>query len=487
MSSATGNEAGLTRHRGNSKTNSYPLGNCGRTKTLMDNEDSLSRGPDRRWVGPVSSCPPYPHHKPLIERCTNEWQHSSRWKSQQDASTNGIEEALESFFDRCLAVLKAPKIRRYLLLYTIVFVFSLWLWSSIVWPVWKEQRALSWSLSADNRRISGGLFGSNLRPTFPNMIQVKDLDPRYIPKASATKHLTAEKVNRIVFVGDVHGCVDELTSLLERVGFNAKRDHLITTGDLIGKGPESGRTIDFVRDIGASCVRGNQEDRILLTANEMNSMLRSPARPGVDNGNEQLYFLSDSPDRALAASLSAEQISYLEGCPVILRVGFLKHLAGDLVVVHAGLIPGLPLERQDPTAVMSMRSIDLHTHVPSKASISEGGVHWIKLWNKYQQSLPAQWSLFPAGDRDVQKSRESHTTVIYGHDAKAGLQLKQYSKGIDTGCVRGGKLTALVLSDGGSMQTVQVKCKDYRKLPFKVEEDVPRDGKLGEIEDRSVE
>lgn len=458
----------------------------------MDDEQSSSRDSSRPWVSPASSYPQHPPRKPLIEQCTNEWQHSSRWKSRRNSSPDGFEDALESFFDRCLAILKAPKIRRYLLLYTVIFVFSIWLWSSTIWPVWKEQRALSQSLSAQNRRVSGGLFGSNLRPTFPNMIQVKDLDPKYIPRATAPKHPTADNVNRLIFVGDVHGCLDELKALLERVNFNAETDHLISTGDLITKGPHSSRTVDFVREMGASCVRGNHEDRILLITRDMNSTLlhlENPARGGVDTPDEQTFSLSDSPDRVLAASLSAEQISYLESCPVILRVGFMKHLAGNLVVAHAGLVPGVSLERQDPTAVMSMRSIDLSTHVPSKDSKSEGGVPWIKLWNKYQQSLPAQWSLFPTSDPDAQRVKERHTTVIYGHDSRKGLQLEQYSKGIDTGCVRGGKLTALVLSDGGSMQTVQVQCKDYRKRrPLKVEvEDVLRDGKLGKLEDEPDE
>ncbi len=454
----------------------------------MDDEESLSQDPYRRWTGQTYFYPQLPPRKPLMEHCTNEWQNSSKWKSQQDTSPDRCEDALESLFDRCLAVVKAPKVRRHLLFYTLAFVFSFWLWSSMIWSVWAEQRTLSWSLSVQNRRMSGGSFGSNLRPTFPNMIQVKDLDPGFVPKASAPKHPTANNVNRLIFIGDVHGCLDELKALLERVNFNAKRDHLITTGDLITKGPESVRTVDFVRKMGASCIRGNHEDRILLIAQALNSTslhLENPATNGVDNLDEQSFSLSDSPDRALAASLSAKQISYLETCPVILRVGFLKPLAGDLVVVHAGLVPGLPLERQDPTAVMSIRSIDLDTHVPSKNWNSEGSVHWIKLWNKHQQSLPAQWSLFPTSDPDAQKAKESHTTVIYGHDARRGLQLKQYSKGIDTGCVRGGKLTALVLSDGGSWQTVQVRCKDHRKRrPLKVEvEDVLRDGKVGNLDD----
>jgi hypothetical protein len=54
-----------------------------------------------------------------------------------------------------------------------------------------------------------------------------------------------------------------------------------------------------------------------------------------------------------------------------------------------------------------------------------------------------------------------HTTVIYGHDSKRGLQIKQWTKGLDSGCVKGGRLSALVLSDGGKQDLVQVKCRDY--------------------------
>lgn len=440
----------------------------------MDEEESYSRNFQRRLVESASSVPQYTPRKPLIEQCTNEWQHSSKSKSGRESSPDGFDDALESFFDRCLAILKAPKIRRYLLLYTVILIFSIWLWTSKIWPVWEEQRILARSLSAQNRRVSGGLFGSNLRPTFPNMIQVKDLDPKFVPKATAAKHAKADSVNRLIFVGDIHGCLDELKALLEKVNFNTKTDHLIATGDVIAKGPDSGGTVDFLREVGASCVRGNHEDRILLMAHDLKS---SPLR--AENPDT-------SPALTLAASLTPSQIAYLESCPVILRVGFLPQLASDLVVVHAGLVPGIPLERQDPTSAMNMRSIHLDTHVPSKHPNPDGSVHWIKLWNKYQHSLPCQWSIFPSSGSKAQSAKEKHTTIVYGHDAPRGLQLKQYSKGIDTGCVKGGKLTALVLDDAGKWQTVQVQCKDHRKRrPLDVElEDVLRDGKLGNPDDR---
>ena len=69
------------------------------------------------------------------------------------------------------------------------------------------------------------------------------------------------------------------------------------------------------------------------------------------------------------------------------------------------------------------------------------------MWNKFQRNLP----------------EDERTTVVYGHDQKRGLQLHDYSFGIDTGCIKGGKLTALVLEGGVDAMKhslVQVKCKD---------------------------
>lgn len=73
-----------------------------------------------------------------------------------------------------------------------------------------------------------------------------------------------------------------------------------------------------------------------------------------------------------------------------------------------------------------------------------------QVWNKHQRKLP----------------KKDRTTVIYGHDSKRGLQLKKYSMGLDTGCLKGGKLTAVVIEGGNSApkhRVVHVKCKDGRK------------------------
>ena len=70
-------------------------------------------------------------------------------------------------------------------------------------------------------------------------------------------------------------------------------------------------------------------------------------------------------------------------------------------------------------------------------------------WNKYQRSLPKKY----------------RSTVIYGHDSKRGLQEEKYSIGIDTGCLKGGKLTAVIVEGGESAHSYRlahVGCKDGR-------------------------
>jgi hypothetical protein len=274
------------------------------------------------------------------------------------------------------------------------------------------------------------LYGSNARHTFKDMIQVSDMDEQHLPK----------KGQRLVFVGDVHGCRKELEHLLKKVDFRRKHDHLVLAGDMINKGPDSPGVVKLMQDLGASCVRGNWEDKLLLTVAEAE---RHHDLTSVDD-NAPLDFL-DAHHTAnpkllkLAKQFSRRQLLTLQQCPVILRIGAVPNL-GNLVVVHAGLVPDIPLESQDPFHVMNMRTIDLETRIPS--SKHEGGTPWEKFWNHRQMKL---------------KEKE-RTTVVYGHNRKKGLNLHEYSKGLDTGCASGGKLTALVVDHEGKMEVVHVKC-----------------------------
>ena len=202
-------------------------------------------------------------------------------------------------------------------------------------------------------------YGLNARPEFKDTIQIMDLPAKYIPETG--KH---RNPGRLVIVGDVHGMEESLVQLLEKVDFKEKRDHLILAGDIISKGPDSKAVVDLARKLDATVVRGNHEDRIILAAADMMAEHMDLDAPGpsepVDKVQDVLEEVSfnhgDYKDRKLVKELGQKRINWLKECPVILRVGKLGDM-GQVVVVHAGLVPGVELENQDPTMVMNMRTI----------------------------------------------------------------------------------------------------------------------------------
>ena len=189
-----------------------------------------------------------------------------------------------------------------------------------------------------------------------------------------------------------------MENLLAEVQYEARTDHLIFAGDFVSKGPSSPAVIDLAMSAHASCVRGNHEDRVLLTYRDLYShrltqeqkgkktpsppaagmpedMRRNDSEDNGENLEEEGFSYGNTVDRRLAESFTKRQIDYMASCPVILDIGYIMAL-GNVHVVHAGLIPGVRLERQDPMGVMHMRTVDLNTHVPSSGA---EGTPWFKV------------------------------------------------------------------------------------------------------------
>lgn len=290
-----------------------------------------------------------------------------------------------------------------------------------------------------------------------------------------------------------------MVALLFKIGYDKHNDHIILAGDIISKGPSSPDVVDLAISISASCVRGNHEDRVLLARQNLQSssltyhqpnkprteetppdqeILRRAIAPSTTDaagkskkGNKKKQKKkqgSDDWDRYspadldLARSLSKDQINYLAACPVILNLGLIPPL-GTVQVVHAGLVPGIRLQSQDPFSVMNMRTIDLDTHIPSPVY---EGIPWYKLWERYQDH---QMKLLKK--RKKMKKGDQPSTVIYGHDSRRGLQLRRWTKGLDTGCVKGGRLTALIMigGDGKGKKTGKPKTETETETETEME------------------
>ncbi|AKT43833.1 metallophosphoesterase [Chondromyces crocatus] len=204
---------------------------------------------------------------------------------------------------------------------------------------------------------------------------------------------------RTIIVGDVHGCRDELAALLERIGL-AATDRLVMVGDLIVRGPDPCGTLDLLREVGAISVRGNHEDRLL----------RWHAGKG-DSSGEPLGEMS----KATARLLRKRDWAWLETLPYWIDLP-----EQGIRVVHAGVVPGLPIERQDPHTLMYVRCLGRYGEPVER----RGGK---RLWGETYVGPPH---------------------LVFGHNAKPEPQLHSWATGIDTGAVYGGRLTAMVLREG---------------------------------------
>lgn len=208
---------------------------------------------------------------------------------------------------------------------------------------------------------------------------------------------------RTIIVGDVHGCSGELATLLDRVAF-ASGDRLVCVGDLVARGPDSPGVLDIVRQTGALVVRGNHEQTLLDWLAE-----REGALAGRPPGARRKI---DRPHRELARALRPIDWSLLQTSRVYLDLP--EH---DVRVVHAGVEPDVALAAQRPDTLMRIRTV----LTPDRR---RGERH--VLWGTRYAGPPH---------------------VVFGHNARPGLQLHPWATGLDTGCVYGGRLTALVLGE----------------------------------------
>lgn len=204
---------------------------------------------------------------------------------------------------------------------------------------------------------------------------------------------------RTLIVGDVHGCLEELEDLLRESGWD-DGDQLVFVGDLVAKGPDSLGVVRLARELRARGVRGNHDQHCLRWWE-------------AKQNREPLPELRDA-HQAVAEQLEPEDWAWLAALPLWLELP--EH---DALVVHAGLLPDLPLEDQDPDDLMNMRSI-----------LSDGSAS-----RSYEEGEP--WASFWPGPR----------MVVFGHDAVQGLQRYPHAFGLDTGCVYGGWLTGVWLPD----------------------------------------
>jgi serine/threonine protein phosphatase 1 len=219
---------------------------------------------------------------------------------------------------------------------------------------------------------------------------------------------------RAYVVGDIHGRLDLLNRLLDRIHDQLKRRAarktlLVFVGDLIDRGPQSAQVIERLRTYRHHGVRpiyilGNHEEVLLrILGGEADLIAKWRSFGGAEclqsYGVDQRQFDEFDDAAALAvvrAAIPPQHVAFLESFVDSCRVG-------DYLVVHAGIRPGVPVDQQLQT-----------------------DLRWIR-------------------DPFLFNDADHGFVVVHGHTISDAVDERPNRIGIDTGAYRSGVLSALGL------------------------------------------
>ena len=259
-------------------------------------------------------------------------------------------------------------------------------------------------------------------------------------------------------IGDVQGCFDELQSLLERVAFSRK-DRLWLVGDLVNRGPKSLQVLRFARDLGtrAVVVLGNHDLHLIAQYEGIEKIRRA----------DTFQDVLDAPD-------AGELLAWLRARPMV-------HAEGSYAMVHAGLLPQWSIataqrlgeEVSAALAAPRYREFLLNMYGNQPARWDDRLAGWDRLRvivnamtrmrycdRQGRMDLEAGGTEPRQGYLRWYQTRKSESqTLIFGHWSQLGLVFAPGLAGLDSGCVWGGRLSALRLDD---RMLFQLPCPGYQ-------------------------
>ncbi|HSP31584.1 MAG TPA: symmetrical bis(5'-nucleosyl)-tetraphosphatase [Halomonas sp.] len=254
-------------------------------------------------------------------------------------------------------------------------------------------------------------------------------------------------------IGDLHGCHAEFVALLDQLSFNPERDTLWLVGDLINRGPSSLECLREVRALGSAArtVLGNHDFHLLVVARGGGKLKK----------NDTLSDILEAPDReALLDWLQCLPLSVYEN---------------NTLMTHAGLLPqwsvaqAESLGREVQAALASEASGQFLTQLfgnqPDTWRDDVDGMGRLRLIvnvftrmrfidDQGRLDFAAKEGLVSAPDGFLpwfQFPRHDDTRLLFGHWAALEGKAPQAQvpvEALDTGCVWGGRLTALNLTSG---------------------------------------
>jgi bis(5'-nucleosyl)-tetraphosphatase (symmetrical) len=262
-------------------------------------------------------------------------------------------------------------------------------------------------------------------------------------------------------VGDLQGCADAFERLLAAIGFSASRDRIYVLGDLVNRGPASLATLRRLRGLGdaATCVLGNHDWHLLAVA--------AGVRPR--HRTDTLDDILDAPDRgAWLEWVRQRRMAVFEHGWLMLHAGVVPQWDLAAVLDLAGALETALRERPSREFLAAMFGNE-----PARWSDSLTGdarlrftlnaltrARFVAADGTLEFATKDGAGAAPPGFHpwfDAPGRRTAGVPIAFGHWSTLGLVEREDLLGLDTGCVWGGKLTAVRI-DGARREPIQVAC-----------------------------
>jgi bis(5'-nucleosyl)-tetraphosphatase (symmetrical) len=262
-------------------------------------------------------------------------------------------------------------------------------------------------------------------------------------------------------IGDIQGCAGALDRLLAKIGFSPSRDQVYVLGDMVNRGPDSLGTLRLLRGLGgaATCVLGNHDWHLLAVAAGVRPRHRS----------DTLDDILDAPDReGWLDWLRQRPMAVHEQGWLMLHAGVVPQwdLATTLQLAReletqlrerpgrdflAAMFGNEPLRWSDSLAGDDRLRFTLNTLTRIRFVAADGTLEF-RTKDGADAAPPGFYPWF-----DVPGRKTAGTPIAFGHWSAVGLVERSDLLGIDTGCVWGGRLSAVRI-DGGRRELTQVEC-----------------------------
>lgn len=268
----------------------------------------------------------------------------------------------------------------------------------------------------------------------------------------------------LYLIGDVQGCNEPLSRLLAQIDFSPSRDTLYLLGDLVNRGPDSAGVLRRLRsyDNSAHCILGNHDLSLLAVAHGARA---AGSRDTMDS-------ILKAPDRTAL-------LDWLRHRPLAIY-------AHGILMVHAGVLPQwtlpqtLELAHEVQQVVCSPDAAAFFTQMygneptqwhdklkgADRLRLIVNALTRLRFFNR-DGSLELKVSAAPLRAPktlipwfDMPERQTASTTIAFGHWSQLGLMLRHDVLSMDTGCVWGGRLSALRLGTNRSQdELIQVPCE----------------------------